>query len=112
MILTGFSQGAYVAYAVGLRHPERFVGVIPMGGGYIPKLDRPTKATGPRVPRFYFMVGKLDRAVEPMTTAAKDFTEAGYDVELRVYPNVGHTFPLDQDVELRKALRFVLRGKP
>ena len=40
--------------------------------------------------------------------AVTDFAEAGYDVKLRVYPKVGHVFPLNRGEELRKALDFVL----
>ncbi len=112
VVLTGFSQGAYIAYAVALRHPETFVGVIPMAGGYIQKLDRPSKVSTESAPRFYFMVGERDHAVQAATEAVNDFAEAGYGVELRIYPKVGHTFPLERDEELRKALKFVLRRKP
>ena len=108
IVLTGFSQGAYIAYAVGARHPQKFIGVIPMAGGYISSLDAPPQAAGERRPRFYFMVGEKDRAVVPCREAAKAFAAAGYDVKLRVYPDVGHRFPKDRDRELREALAYVL----
>lgn len=32
VFLMGFSQGAFMSFSLGLRHPERFRGVIPVGG--------------------------------------------------------------------------------
>ena len=80
-----------------------------MATGYIRELDSPPKATGDRPPRFYFMVGERDRPVEQMRLAARDFSKAGYETKLRIYPDAGHTFPFNRDEELRRALDFVLR---
>ena len=109
VILTGFSQGGFIAYSLGVRHPEEFTGVIPMGAPYWPSVDAPAKVTGNRrKPRFYFMCGARDRLLKETRQAAKDFATAGYEVRLRVCPRVGHEFPLNRDVELLKAVRFVL----
>lgn len=107
VVLTGFSQGGFMAMALGTRHPHRFVGVIPMAGGYIPEIDAPEPA-GDGDPRFYFMVGSRDRAVDQVRMAASDFEAAGYEVDLRVLAGTGHTFPRRTTTELRKALGFVL----
>ena len=108
MVLTGFSQGGYVALAVGARQPYKFAGVIPMAGGYIPAIDRPAKAAGDQPPRFYFMVGEHDRGVDQSRRAADDFANAGFDVKFRIYPGVSHAFPRDPIKELHDALEFVL----
>ena len=107
-VLTGFSQGGFVAHAVGAKQPYKFSGVIPMAGGYIPAIDAPAKATGDAPPRFYFMVGEHDRPLEQMRQAAEDFAAAGFDVKLRIYPGVGHTFPKNTVEELHDALEYVL----
>jgi predicted esterase len=107
VVLTGFSQGGFMAMALGTRHPDLFVGVIPMAGGYIPEIDAPAPADDGD-PRYYFMVGSRDRAADEVRLAASDFEAAGYDVDLRVLSGVGHTFPRRTTTELRKALRFVL----
>ena len=96
--------------AIGLRHPEIFAGVIPMAGGYIPAIDGPPPAQ-PGAPRYFFMVGSQDKAKPHCRKAAEDFEEAGYTVDLRVYPGVGHTFPRFTDRELGKALKFVLEDR-
>jgi predicted esterase len=107
IVLTGFSQGGFMAMALGVRNRDLLVGVIPMAGGYIPEIDAPPPvASGD--PRYYFMVGERDRSVPEVKAAAKDFKKAGYEVKLRVYPEAGHTFPRQYDFELWRALRFVL----
>jgi predicted esterase len=107
LVLTGFSQGGFMAMALGLRHPDLFTGVIPMAGGYIPEIDAPPTAADDG-PRYYFMVGSKDRVADQVRRAAADFEDAAYEVELRVLPGTGHSFPRATSRELRKALRFAL----
>jgi predicted esterase len=108
VILTGFSQGGYVAYAAGSRQPYRFPSVIPMGAGYVPAIDAPDQAAGGNRPRFYFMIGRHDPAVGQLDKAVEDFTKAGFVVKPRIYPAVGHAFPTDMVEEIQDALDFVL----
>ncbi len=107
IVLTGFSQGGFMAMALGVRHPDLFVGVIPMAGGYIPEIDMPPTASDGD-PRYYFLVGARDRVVDEVRRAAGDFKASGYEVKLRVLPGTGHAFPRATTQELSKALRFVL----
>jgi len=107
VVLTGFSQGGFMAMALGTKHPDVFSGVITMAGGYIPDIDHPPNADGEE-PAFYFMVGSRDNAISQVRRAAADYNEAGYAVKLRVLAGTGHSFPRDTERELGKALRFVL----
>lgn len=107
VLLTGFSQGGFIAYSLGARHPERFAGVIPMACGYQPEVDRPPPAPA-GAPPFFFMVGSHDRALDGTRAAADAFREAGYRAELRVYRSTGHTFPVALVPELERALEAVL----
>ena len=107
IVLTGFSQGGFMAMALGVRHPDLFVGVIPMAGGYIPEIDMPPTASDGD-PSYYFLVGARDKAVDEVRRAAGDFKASGYEVKLRVIPGTGHAFPRATKQELGKALRFVL----
>jgi predicted esterase len=106
VILAGFSQGANVALGVGLKYPERFVGLLPIAGRY--DVDRmPTlEGAGPRV---YLLVGGRDRGVESFRAAEKRLSEAGLEVRLRVVPGLGHYYPQRATRELGKALEFLLR---
>ncbi len=108
VVLTGFSQGGFIALALGLRHPDALIGVIPMAGPYIPEIDAPPTAREGD-PKYYFIVGSRDRAVGDVRRAAKDYESAGYDVKLRVVPGTGHNFPKDSARELDSALKWVFR---
>lgn len=107
IVLAGFSQGAFLAMALGVRHPELLTGVIPMAGAYVPEIDAPPPAEG-HEPRYYFMSGSQDRAVTDMRRAAKDFRAAGYKATLRILPGIGHASPDPAGGELSTALRWVL----
>jgi len=107
VVLTGFSEGGFMAMALGGRHPDLFAGVIPVAGGYVPEIDAPSKAEDGS-PRFYFMVGLLDRVARQVRLAASDYRTAGYEVDLRMFPDTGHEFPRNTRAELLRALRFVL----
>ncbi|MEQ9617455.1 MAG: dienelactone hydrolase family protein [Phycisphaerales bacterium] len=109
IVLTGFSQGGYIAIRHGLKFPESVAGVIPVAGLYDAQRTpfNEFKPSTP-LPRFYLMVGARDEMLESMRTAEKAFDERGGQVELVVYDNVGHTFPPDTDEELAKALEYVL----
>ena len=106
VVLGGFSQGGQMAYTLGLRHADKFRGVIPIAGSYNPSY---TVARDGGMPRVFVMVGEKDRALEANRAAAKDLEAKGAKVKLNVYPGVGHAFPQNSDEELLKALKFVLR---
>ncbi len=108
LILTGFSQGGYVAYVVSARQPYLFPAVIPMGAGYVAAIDAPERATGSSRPRYYFMIGEHDQSVDQIHDAVEAFKRAGYAVKKRIYPGVGHAFPKNMVQEIHDALDFVL----
>jgi phospholipase/carboxylesterase len=108
IVLTGFSQGGYLTYSLALRHPELFAGAIPVGGSYhFPPAALPDGRN--ERPRFYIMYGGRDAALANNRRAARILREAGFAVKLRIYPEVGHSYPSGHDRELRRALGFVLR---
>ena len=108
VVLTGFSQGGFIALALGLRHSGELAGVIPVAGPYIPEVDAPQQ-TREGDAKYYFVVGSRDRAVNDMRRAARDFEAAGFDVKLRIVPGIGHAFPDNSDRVLTEALQWVLK---
>ena len=104
-ILSGFSQGGYVAFDVGLRHPDWFSAVVPVAGAFSPD-DSPIPA-GP-LPRFRILIGENDKAIDTNRQAAELLEAAGGDVVLKVYPGVGHGFPNDYNHELTELLAELL----
>ena len=107
VILTGFSQGGFMVFHLGLSHPDWFSAVIPVGGAFSPDA---TPIPDGDLPRFRILVGEDDQAAETNRQAEKLLKEAGADVELNVYPEVGHAFPLDTDTELTRVLKGLLKG--
>jgi len=111
IVLTGFSQGAYMSLAIGLRNPERFCGVIPLCGGYHPILVKEADRSVKRFPRFFLMAGDHDRGTQDMPRAVVDLEKIGAPVRLVIYDNTGHSFPPDRVRATRDALRYVLFGE-
>ena len=105
VILAGFSQGANVALGVGLKHPDRFAGLLPVAGQY--DADRMPAPSGD-APRVYLLMGSRDPRADSFRVAERQLVEAGLEVRLRMVPGVGHSYPRDATTELRKALAFLL----
>jgi predicted esterase len=105
VVVTGFSQGGYVAFVMGARHPERFAGVIPIGA-YTDAAVAIPESDG-RLPRYQVIVGDQDEVLEGCRASAQALSEAGLTVRLREIAGLGHDLP--QQHELRRALRFVLK---
>jgi phospholipase/carboxylesterase len=107
IVLSGFSQGAVMSFAIGLRNPERFRGVIPVCGGWHPVYLKETDPSRTRLPRFFLMAGDRDGGTAQMRRAAADLEEFGATVKLVVYENMGHHFPPDRVGATRDVLKFV-----
>ena len=109
VIVTGFSQGGFVAFRTVQKHPDQFCGAIAVGAPYEPTLDKPARVTGGDLPRFYFMAGTGDPLAPETRLAARDFEAAGYPTRFKGYPSKGHTFPHKNRTDLSDALDFVLK---
>jgi len=92
--LLGFSQGASMAYNIGLNHPELFRGVIAFGGWFdstMVSAEALKKAKGMRV---FIAHGNSDKAVpiEASLDAYRRLKDAGLDVQLNQFEG-GHEVP-------------------
>ena len=100
-ILTGFSQGGMLAFAVAVRHPDRISAAYPVGGtlpaGLIPDRVR----LGGSAPIVALHGEADDRVAYAETVAAiEGLKAAGFDATLRSYPNVGHTITTQMRTDL------------
>jgi phospholipase/carboxylesterase len=90
-ILTGFSQGGMLSFAVAVRHPDTIAVALPVGGWLPPPLWPTTKAAKgtPKIVAFH---GTDDAAVEygPTRDAVAALDGQGYAAELVTYPGIGH----------------------
>ncbi len=106
-IVTGFSQGGMLSFAIAAGHPDSISAAFPVSGWLPPPLwpeEGPEGATTPVVA----LHGDADNAVliEPTRLAVARLQELGYPVELREYPEVRHQIT----GEMRGVLWTLLRG--
>lgn len=106
IVLSGFSQGGAMTYELGLRHADRFSGLIPIVGRYDQSLHAASHAKPNKMPKVYIMVGAEDYTVESNQHAAQDMKAAGMSVKLNIYEGVGHSLPDNHEEEFQKALQF------
>ncbi len=95
-LVTGFSQGAIMTFALAVTHPEALAAAFPISGLLPPSLypsaalsSEPRPATLPPVAAFH---GASDLAVPTQGARASiaELRRAGYTAELREYPGVEH----------------------
>lgn len=89
IIVAGFSQGAMMAYAMAVLHPDRVIAALPIAG-FLPGKLRPRP--GARVAPIWAFHGSADNVIDPQrardTIAA--LKAAGATAELTEMPGVGH----------------------
>ena len=101
-VVTGFSQGGMISYAVAVRHPESVAGAVPVSG-WLPRRLWPTQ--GATVARVRALHGDADTVIgvaQARDTVAH-LESAGADARLQVFPGVGHKIPREvrQQMESR-----------
>ncbi len=131
IVLGGFSQGACLALEVAARHPGRWGGAFALSGGLIGTGPGPAGAPplrgmgGQYADKAFDYDGSLAGApvfvggsdVDPhiplarMERTAEVFRRRGADVDLRVYPGMGHTVVADELVAVRVLLAGVMSAE-
>jgi phospholipase/carboxylesterase len=96
VFLMGFSQGAGMAFRIGLQHPDLFAGVIPVGGWLEAGEHTESRMRAAAVAGTKFLVchGKADQVIpfERATQAAAELEKHGIAHELYAYDGA-HTLP-------------------
>ena len=97
-IVTGFSQGGVLSYAVALRAKSGVAAALPMGGFLHAPLLEGVSADG--VPPIFAYHGEADRVVpvELDRTTRDRLAGQGVAVTLSTYPGVGHAIPREMRV--------------
>ncbi len=115
-IVTGFSQGGIMAFALAVTHPEALTAVFPIGGLLPPSLypsaalsSRPQPATLPPVVAFH---GASDLAVptQGARTSIAELRGAGYTAELREYAGVEHDISGEEEDDIFERIGRVAEG--
>jgi len=105
-VVTGFSQGGMLSFALAARHPELVTLAVPLGGMLPPELtpETPPPAPSPRIRAWH---GADDRRV-PAALAERTvrvMARAGWDAELQRVPDAGHTVPAAARIGLLHAVQ-------
>jgi len=100
-IVTGFSQGGMLTFALAVHHPEQVGFAIPVGGWLPPPLW-PDAGPGTDHPSMVALHGTADNAVpyEPTKTAIDALVDKGYTVTLKSYEGVRHAIPPQERTDL------------
>lgn len=115
-IVTGFSQGGMLSFALAVDHPDVIGVALPVGGWLPPPLWPKSKPTAAPPPIVAFH-GTDDGAVahEPTKACVDQLAQLGWPATLRSYPGVGHliTPELHRDLDdvLVDAVRTIARNK-
>jgi phospholipase/carboxylesterase len=92
-IVSGFSQGGMLSFALATRYPERYAFVLPISGG-LPDALWPARAPAgaARLP-IRALHGARDSIVpiEPTRELVERLRSLGYDATLREFPELGHS---------------------
>lgn len=108
--LMGFSQGAAFAYITGIKHQDKFKGIVCIGGR-LPRTDKPysmlseEEINTPKGLKVYIAHSPEDHAVniKEGKNARKKLKQAGYDVEFTTYKG-GHIVP---DQVLKEVMKWI-----
>lgn len=91
-IVTGFSQGGMLSFALAVLHPEQISEALPVAGLLAPPLYPATLPMGKVVPPLHAFHGDADDHVpiEGGRDTVRTLANAGYTATLIEYPNVQH----------------------
>ena len=108
-VVTGFSQGGIMSFALATLHPETVAAAVPVAG-FLPQelWPEPTATVQPQagLPMVLALHGEKDGVI-PLDRArwtVEVLKTRGYKAELRSYPNVSHTVSRDMRHDLLNAL--------
>jgi phospholipase/carboxylesterase len=107
VIVTGFSQGGMLSYAMASRHADKVAFAFPMSGSCPGPLLPQNKAHAAPIVAFH---GTSDNVVAFKwgQAAVNAFKEQGNEATLRVYPGVGHTLTPQMHADLWTEIQRVL----
>jgi phospholipase/carboxylesterase len=115
-VLTGFSQGGILTFAVATSRPELVSSALPLAGMLPQRLWPRAPPAGTQTVPLRALHGERDDLLPAAATEAlvAHLRELGFDASLRTYPGVGHfvTAPMLRDYHalLREAVLRAVAG--
>ncbi len=115
VVVTGFSQGGMLAFALAVHHPSVIAAAVPVGGWLPPPLwpQAQPKAGTPR-PKIVALHGEADPAVMflPTLDAVTHLEGLGWPATLLRYPEVRHQITPAMREELHRQLVAAIAALP
>jgi phospholipase/carboxylesterase len=110
-IVTGFSQGGILSFALATRYPTLFAAAFPLAG-WLPPVLYPPAATKQKYPYIYAQHGARDTTVPTQKGRAtiQGLRARGLRVDYREVPGVGHLVTSGMHSELHTATNRFLAG--
>lgn len=105
LLVGGFSQGATVAYAMAMKHPDEVTAAFVIGGRI------PGKLRSERAAPIVALHGTDDDrvSIDDARAGIASLKAAGFDATLFEYPGVGHTITYPMFEQLAQSVRARLR---
>lgn len=109
-IVTGFSQGGILSYALATRYPNRFAAAFPLAA-WLPPALYPAEYPKQKYPYIYAQHPRDDKIipVEKARATVKNLRARGLRVDYRESPG-GHVVTPEMDEEVLRATRKYLAG--
>jgi phospholipase/carboxylesterase len=108
-VITGFSQGGVMSFAMAAYHPELLRAALPIAGSFDPAMPELVPSAS-SLPLFAFHGRRDDMIAYPEAEAAvARFQKAGRKATLTGYDDVGHHIPPAMQRDYFAALRSVLQ---
>lgn len=113
-VVTGFSQGGMLSFALAVYHPEVIAMAVPVGGWLPPPLWPSALPERRPLPKIVALHGEADPAVKfiPTREAVEHLEKLGWPAILKPYPEVGHAIPPKMRRELYLQLKHALEATP
>lgn len=110
-IVTGFSQGGMLSFALALRHADLVQQALPISGGLPEPLWPSTRSTGARSPPIFALHGTADTVVpfEPTQRLIAHLRALGHDARLMPFAGVGHEITPEMSAVIRTKLTAAAR---
>lgn len=110
VVLAGFSQGGWAAYAIGLRNPGTIHGVITIAGRFDKAFEAEADGGDLDGMRFVIITGDKDdeEMLKSSHLAEKVLKKSGAKVQYKSFKGLGHAYPKDAEKELSAAVEFAL----
>ncbi len=113
IILAGFSQGACLAAEYVIRNPRRYAGLIVLSGGWIgpQTMQRSVEADLDGMPVF-IGCSDIDQHIplSRVEETASLFTSMNANVDLQIYPGMGHTVNADEISRINNLLKQTVKA--